>query len=56
MATITCAHCSGMFQIQLTMGATGRGSRGYQHSSSQGSGKITNVEVLNGKIIKTLKA
>jgi hypothetical protein len=45
-----------MFQIQLTMGETGRGYRGYQQSSSQGCGKITNVEVLNGQIIKTWKA
>jgi hypothetical protein len=55
MATITCAHCGGMFQIQLNMGTTGRGSRGYQHSSSQGCGKMTNVEVHNGLIVKTWK-
>ncbi len=55
MATITCTHCGGMFQIQLTMGTTGRGSRGYQHSSSQGCGKMTNVEVHNGQIVKTWK-
>ena len=42
-------------QIQLTMGTTGRGSRGYQHSSSQGCGKMTNVEVHNGQIVKTWK-
>ena len=41
MATITCANCSGMFKIQLTMGTTGRGSRKYQHLSSQGCGKMT---------------
>ena len=56
METITCAHCGGMFQIQLSFGSSGRGSRGYQHSGIKGCGKITQVEVLNGKIIRAWKS
>ena len=41
--------------MKATMGTTGRGSRGYQHSSSQGCGKMTNVEVNSGQILKTWK-
>jgi len=44
-----------MFQIQTTMNIC-RGSHGYQHSSSQGCGKITNLEVHNGQIVKTWKS
>ncbi len=49
--TITCAHCSGMYTINIP--TSGHGSRGYQHSP--GCGKSTQVEVKDGNIIRTKK-
>lgn len=47
--TITCAHCSGMFTI--TVPTSGHSSRGHQHSP--GCGKLTQVEMNAGNIVRT---
>jgi hypothetical protein len=50
--TITCAHCGGMFQVEIPQS-------GVQHSTKQhsmgGCGRNTRVYTNNGNITKTEK-
>lgn len=49
--TITCAHCGGMFQIEID--TVGVSARGHQHSP--GCLKSTQVYINYGEIVKTTK-
>ncbi len=52
-ATITCAHCGQMFQIEHDSGSGATGDRGMQHSP--GCMKMTRVKLNQGRIVGTTK-
>jgi hypothetical protein len=51
--TISCVHCSKMFQTKMPTSGSGSGSYSAQHTGSGGCSKSTRVYYKNGQVVRT---